>query len=175
MEVGRLEYPHPERSMQTLFSPDQGSRWSCLPSPDTVPPPPSVSLGPRECGAHCSSSSGCFNGPKGHAGTHRELRQDLRRSTGSWNEHMLLHMLSGHFTSRFTYFFSPNGLKYSYYFIYHLYADSFQISVFSPAFSPEPQTQIPKFLPCEQKLNPVTMMSQESFYTGNVNMHNFGG
>lgn len=72
-------------------------------------------------------------------------------------------------------FFFPNGLKYSYYFIYHLYADSFQISVFSPAFSPEPQTQIPKFLPCEQKLNPVTMMSQESFYTGNVNMHNFGG
>ena len=65
---GRLECLPPEQSMQTLFSPDRGSRWLGRPSPNMVPPPPSVSLGPKECGTHSFSFSGCFSWPKAMLG-----------------------------------------------------------------------------------------------------------
>lgn len=171
MEVGRLECLPPEQSMQTLFSPGWGSRWLWLPSPDMVPPAPSVSLGLKECSAQSSSLSGRFSWPKAMLGFTGlwacwEPQGTKARSHGGAQGHGMnkccymrpldILLLSLHI-------FSLNGLKHSYYFIYHLYADSFPISVFSPAFSPEPQTQITQFLLCEQKLNAVLVKPQESF------------
>lgn len=59
-------------------------------------------------------------------------------------------------------FFPLSGLKYLYFFNDHLYADSLQVSVSSPAFCPEPQTLMSEFPPREQNLLPVLWMLEES-------------
>lgn len=170
MEVGRLECLPPEQSMQTLFSPGWGSKWLWLPSPDMVPPAPSVSPGLKECSAQSSSFSGRFSWPKAMLGftglwacwEPQGLRQDPTEEhrVTEWTNAAICVLWTFYFC---LHIFSLNGLKHSYYFIYCLYADSFPISVFSPAFSPEPQTQITQFLLCEQKLNTVLVKPQESF------------
>lgn len=70
--------------------------------------------------------------------------------------------------------FPLSGLKHSYYFNYHLYADSFQICLQPSFLSPATDLQIQVSAPWA-KLAPSIGEATGSAYKGHVNMYHFEG